>query len=162
MAHPLGRGREPPRPEGGSPETPGRVQPHSLFRESVTSVDLHRREPCFISPDEGPPCATLDHCWGIQKPGRRQGAKGTPAAPSATRGPLPGGRLASAYPAEDLPPGDALLRATQGGALLPDPTPQPPMRLPWRDGGCHAGAVVYHCDLIHLRPMVSVSLLLID
>ena len=39
---PLRRGREPPRPEGDTPETPGRVQPHSLFRESVTGGDLHR------------------------------------------------------------------------------------------------------------------------
>ena len=44
---PLGRGREPSRPEGGTPETPGHVQPHSLLRESVTSRDLHRPEPCF-------------------------------------------------------------------------------------------------------------------
>ena len=40
MVLPLGRGREPPRPEGGSPKTPGRVQPHSLLRESVTGGDL--------------------------------------------------------------------------------------------------------------------------
>ena len=37
----------PVRPEGGTQETPGRVQPHSLLRESVTSEDLHRPEPCF-------------------------------------------------------------------------------------------------------------------
>ena len=36
------RGREPPRPEGGTSETPGRVQPHSLLRESVTGGELHR------------------------------------------------------------------------------------------------------------------------
>ena len=35
------------RPQGDSQETPGRVQPHSLLRESVTSGDLHRPEPCF-------------------------------------------------------------------------------------------------------------------
>ena len=35
------------RPQGGSQETPGHVQPHSLLRESVTSGDLHRLEPCF-------------------------------------------------------------------------------------------------------------------
>ena len=61
MVLPLGHWREPPRPEGGSPETPGRVQPHSLLRESVTGRRasqalglLHRYRPCFISPDEGP------------------------------------------------------------------------------------------------------------
>ena len=36
------------RPHGNSQETPGRVQPHSLLCESVTSGDLHRPEPCFI------------------------------------------------------------------------------------------------------------------
>ena len=41
-------------PKGGTPETPGHVQPLSLLRESVTSGDLHRQDPCFISPDEGP------------------------------------------------------------------------------------------------------------
>ena len=41
---PLGRGREPLRPEGSTPETPGHVQPDSLLRKSVTSGDLHRRE----------------------------------------------------------------------------------------------------------------------
>ena len=35
------------RPQGDSQETPGRVQPYSLLRESVTSGDLHRPEPCF-------------------------------------------------------------------------------------------------------------------
>ena len=35
------------RPQGDSQETPGRVQPHSLLRESVTRRDLHRPEPCF-------------------------------------------------------------------------------------------------------------------
>ena len=52
------RGREPPRPERGTLETPGRVQPHSLLRESVTGGDLHKREPYFISPDE---CPALRH-----------------------------------------------------------------------------------------------------
>ena len=42
---PLGRGRELPRPEGGTLETPGRVQPHSLLRESVTGGELHRHWP---------------------------------------------------------------------------------------------------------------------
>ena len=42
------------------------------------------------------------------------------------------------------------------------PPPQPPMRFSWQDGGCRARAVVHRCDLIHLRPMVSVSLLLGD
>jgi hypothetical protein len=41
------RGRGPPRPKGGSQETPGHVQPHSLLCESVMSGDLHRPEPCF-------------------------------------------------------------------------------------------------------------------
>ena len=35
------------RPQGDSQETPGRVQPHALLRESVTSGGLHRPEPCF-------------------------------------------------------------------------------------------------------------------
>ena len=35
------------RPQGDSQETPGRVQPHALLRESVTSGDLHRSDPCF-------------------------------------------------------------------------------------------------------------------
>ncbi len=93
-----GRGREPLSPEGGTPETPGHVQPHSLLRESVTGRELHRHwafftgtKPCFISPDEGP---ALRHprppLGGVRKPGRHQGAKGTPVAPSATTGPLPG------------------------------------------------------------------------
>ena len=42
------------RPQGDSQETPGRVQPHLLLRESVTSGDLHKPEPCFILPDEDP------------------------------------------------------------------------------------------------------------
>ena len=109
-----------------------------------------------------PSCAALDHRWGIRKPGRFQGAKGTLAAPSATTGPLPGGRLASASPTEDLPPGDALLRATWTGALLQAPPTQPLVRFPWWKWGCRAGAVVHRCGLIHLRPMVSVSLLLRD
>ena len=67
------------------------------------------------------PCAALNHRWGVRKPGRYQGEKGTLAAPSATSGPLPGERLASASPAEDLPPGDTLLQAMRGGALLPAP-----------------------------------------
>ena len=37
------------RPQGDSRETPGHVQPHSLLRETVTSGDLHRLEPCFIA-----------------------------------------------------------------------------------------------------------------
>ena len=40
-----GRGREPLRPEGGTSETPGCVQPHSLLRESVTGGELHKHWP---------------------------------------------------------------------------------------------------------------------
>ena len=88
---PVGRGREPPRPEGGTPETLGRVQPHTLLRESVTSGDLHRREPYFISPDEGPALRLPRPPLGATgNQDATKGAKGTPAAPSATTGPLPG------------------------------------------------------------------------
>ena len=39
----------------GAPVRPhGGTQPHSLLHESVTSGDLHRPEPCFMSPDEDP------------------------------------------------------------------------------------------------------------
>ena len=53
-----------------------------------------------------------------------------------------------------------MLRVTRGGALLPAPSLQPPVRSSWWKGGCRAGAAIRCCDLIILRPMVSVSLLL--
>src|SRR4051812_2029536 len=87
-----------PGPKAGTPETPGRVQPHSLLRESVTGRRasqelglLHRYRPCFISPDEGlalrhtlvPPTTTgnQDAAGGVER---------SPAVPPTTTGPPPG------------------------------------------------------------------------
>ena len=76
------------RPEGGSPEIPGRVQPHSLLRESVTGGDLYRREPYFISPDEGPALHLPRPPLGAT--GNQDATKGAKGTPAATTGPLPG------------------------------------------------------------------------
>ena len=46
--------------------------------------------------------------------------------------------------------------------MLLAPSMQPPARFPWRKGGCCTGVVGRHCDLIHLHPMVSISLFLRD
>ena len=62
----------PVRPQGGTQETLGRVQPHSLLRESVTSEDLQRREPCFISPNEGPALRHPRPPLGRTEPGQDQ------------------------------------------------------------------------------------------
>src|SRR3954467_7471819 len=87
-----------PGPEDGTPETPGRVQPHSLLRESVTERRashalglLHRNRPCFISPDEGP---ALRHTLVPPTTTGNQDAAGgverSPAVPPTTTGPPPG------------------------------------------------------------------------
>src|SRR4051812_43502236 len=39
-----------PGPEAGAPETPERVQPHSLLRESVTGGELHKCWPSSQAP----------------------------------------------------------------------------------------------------------------
>ena len=79
------------RPQGDSQETLGRVQPHSLLRESVTGGDLHRHEPCFISPDEG---LALRHTLVPSTTTRNQdatdGVEWPQAVPPTTMGPPPG------------------------------------------------------------------------
>src|SRR5215216_36510 len=105
----------PVRPEGGTQETLGRVQPHSLLRESVTSGDLHRREPCFMSPGEGPTLRLPRPPLG--RPKTKTGPRGKGDA-SGTLGdcrPSNGGKGSPApSPVEDLPPCDALLHAARG------------------------------------------------
>ena len=59
-----------------------------------------------------PPYATLDHHWSIRKPGRGQGARGTPAAPSANHGPSAGGRARRRLPGRGPTSGDTLPRVT--------------------------------------------------
>ena len=94
--------------------------PYSLLRESVTGGELHRNwafftgtEPCFISPDEGP---VLRHprppLMVAETKDDTNGAKGTPAVPSATTGPLPGEGLWR------LPRQRAYLRVSPGFACL--------------------------------------------
>ena len=153
---------------GGSPRDPraALLRLRSVYSPTHYYVRVSRVDTftgtslASYSQTRAPSCAALDHRWGVRKPGRCQGTKGTLAAPSVTTGPLAGGRLASASPAEDHPLGDALLHAAWGGALLPAPPTQPPVRFPWWKGGCHAGAPVHRCDLIHLQLVVSISLFL--
>ena len=87
-----------PGPKAGTPETPGRVQPHSLLRESVTGRRasqalglLHRYWPCFISPDEGPALRhTLVPSTTTGNQDAADGVERSPAVPPTTTGPLPG------------------------------------------------------------------------
>ena len=109
-----------------------------------------------------PPCATPYHRRDDRKPGRPNEGRGDASGALGDHGFSAGGKVAVATPTEVLPPGVALLRATWGGALLLAPSMQPPACFPWRKGGCCTGVVGRCCDLIHLQPMVSVSLLLRD
>ena len=122
MVLPLGCGWEPPRPDGGTPETPGCVQPHSLLRESVTGGDLHRREPCFISPDEGPVLRHPRPPLGRPETRTRPRGKGDAGGALGNHEPSAMGPLAAPPLAEDLPSCSALLRAAQGGpCYMPRP-----------------------------------------
>ena len=160
MVLPLGCGREPLRPEGDTPETLGRVQPtHYYVRvsraETFTGVSL-----ASYRQMRAPPCAALDHRWGVRKPGRCQGAKGTLAAPSVMHGPSAGGEACKCLPDRGPTSGRRLAPCGAERGLAPDPSHAHPVRFPWWNGGCHVGAVVHQCDLIHLRLMVSISLFL--
>ena len=130
MVLPLRRGREPPRPRCGAIETPGRVQPHSLLRESVTGGDLQSVSLASYRQTRAPPCATLDHRWGVRKPGRDQGARGTLAVPSATMTPLPGERAQRRLPGRGPTSMQRLAPCGAGEGKAPDPSHAAPSALP--------------------------------
>ena len=143
--------------------------PNLLLREGVMGGELHRHWAFFIGiglssyhQTRAPPCTTLDHHWGRPETRMTPRGKGDASGALGDHGSSSGGRLTSASPAEGLPPGGTLLRATRGDASLPAPLLQPPVRSSWRKVGRRAGAAIRRCDLILLRPMVSVSLLLRD
>ena len=75
-----------------------------------------------------PPCAALDHHWGVRKPGRNQGAKGTPAAPSARMGPLPG-KDHQHLPDGGPTSGERPAPRDVGRDLAPGPSPAAPSAL---------------------------------
>ena len=52
-----------------------------------------------------PPCATLNHLWADQQPGRHKGGKVDASGALGDHGSSAGGRLFSTSPAEGLPPG---------------------------------------------------------
>ena len=91
-----------------------------------------------------------------------KGGKGDASGALSDHKSSAGGKVAVATPAEGLPPGVTLLRATRGGALLLAPSTQPLAGLSCRGRHRHAGTIVRRCDLVHLRLMVSVSLSLRD
>ena len=98
MVLPLGRGREPPRPEGGSSETPGHVQLHSLLCESVTGGDLHKHEPCFISPDKVPALRHPQPPLGRPETRTMPRGKGDASGTLGNHGPSAGGRARRRLP----------------------------------------------------------------
>ena len=122
----LGRRREPPRPEGGTPETPGHVQPHSLLRESVTSGDLHRHEPYFILPDEGPalhhPRPPLVRPEARTKPRGKADASGTLGDHRSSAG----GKAHQRLPGRGPTSGGHPAPCGAGKGLAPGPSPAAP------------------------------------
>ena len=157
---PLGRGTEPPRPEGGTPETPGRVQPHSLLCESVTSGDLHRREPCFISLGEGPALRCPRPSLGHPETRTILRGKGDASGALGDHRPSAGGRAHRRLPRQMTylcaTPCSMRRGGGPGSGLLPR---SPPVRFSRLERSHHPRVSGRCCGLVHLRSMVSVIML---
>ena len=161
MVLPLGCVWEPHEAQGGTQKTPGNVQPHSLLRESVTSEDLHRPKPCFMSPDEDPGLRHPRPPLGRPETWTRPRGKGDAGGALGDCRPSAGGKGSPApSPVGDLPPSSVLLRTTRGRPWLW----APPMLLPgpfvFLRQGCRPRSPDSGCALVHLRSMVSASVLL--
>lgn len=115
-------GGTPVRSQGGAQETSGRVQPLSLLHESVTRGDLHRPEPCFMSPDEDSAMRHPRPLLGSTETRRRPRGKGDAGRVLGDRRPSTGGKGSPApSPVRELPPYNVLLHAAWGR-----PWPQAP------------------------------------